>query len=51
MSGPSATAPGRSSTPTGTSSTSMIRWPEAIARCITEYCIVSERIGSKKRWM
>ena len=29
----------------------MIRSPDAMARCITEYCMVSERIGSKKRWM
>ncbi len=51
MSRDSATAPGLSLTSTGTSSTSEMRWPEAMARCITEYCMVSERIGSKKRWM
>jgi hypothetical protein len=36
---------------TSTSSTPVMRSPEAMARCITEYCMVSERIGSKKRWM
>ena len=35
MSRDSATAPGLSSTSTGTSSTSVMRWPEAMARCIT----------------
>ncbi len=51
MSGSSSIASGASSMPTGTSSTSAMRWPDAIARCMTEYCRVSERIGSKKRWM
>ena len=34
----------------GTSSTSKIRYPAAIARCIIVYCSVSDRIGSKNRW-
>ena len=51
MSPVSATASGLSSMSTGTSSTSVMRVPELMARWNTEYCMVSERIGSKKRWM
>ena len=34
---------------TGTSSTSKMRWPAAIARCSAVYCIESMRTGSKNR--